>query len=321
MKVFLSYDSALACWRAARGVEEVRSDPQRVAFAPELPADGVAASDLADELACRGVDRPIHILTTRDHRKSRCSFLHLHSTTRVPPQRAFYEVGRGLYVSSPEFCFLQMAQSQSFAEQVALGYELCGSYSKEAHRDSAGLSATLYKALPLTAPKRLHGFAEANRSWHGAAQALRACQYVQGGAASPMESAIAMLLSLPNKHGGYALPCARLNALVPVTDVRTGLTVPRYCDLYWPQHNLAIEYDSDEFHASREKLNADASRRIDLALKNVEVITVTKNQLYRAEAFEDVARLAAKKMGITCRSRVFNMSEARIRLRESLLRR
>lgn len=97
--------------------------------------------------------------------------------------------------------------------------------------------------------------------------------------------------------------------------------MPRYCDLYWPQHDLAIEYDSDEFHTGRDKINADASRRIDLALRNVEVVTVTKDQLYRAEAFDDVARLVAKKMGIACRARVFAMSEARIQLRNGLLRR
>lgn len=321
MKVFLSHESALAYWRAVRGVGDVRPDPARVAFSPELPSDGVAAADLADELACYGIDRPVHLLTTREHRKSRYPFLRLHSTSRVPPQRAFCEVRKGVYASSPEFCFLQMAQRGLLVEQILLGYELCGSYTKGSRRDPEGLSATFYKAFPLSASKRLRGFAEANRPWCGSAQTLKACRYVQDGAASPAESAIAMLLCLPNKLGGYALPRARLNALVPIVDNRTGLTMPRYCDLYWPQHDLAIEYDSDEFHTGRDKINADASRRIDLALRNVEIVTVTKDQLYRAEAFDDVARLVAKKMGIACRARVFAMSEARIQLRNGLLRR
>jgi len=105
-----------------------------------------------------------------------------------------------------------------------------------------------------------------------------------------------MLLTLPNKLGGYGLPRPELNArVVPSKTAGKFSTRAFYtCDLFWPDHGLAVEYDSTQFHTGSAHIADDSRKRNSLALMGVKVITVTTRQLYDERDFEKATSIIAK---------------------------
>mgnify|MGYP007055184147 FL=1 len=57
----------------------------------------------------------------------------------------------------------------------------------------------------MTTVERLRAFTENVGPVHGRKKAARALQYVMGDSASPRETALAMLLCLPYRLGGYGI--------------------------------------------------------------------------------------------------------------------
>jgi len=110
-----------------------------------------------------------------------------------------------------------------------------------------------------------------------------------------METKLSMLLTLPYKLGGYGLPRPELNSrIIPLQSARKSSSKKYYsCDLYWPEYELAVEYDSTLFHTGSERIADDSKKRNALALMGVTVITVTKQQLYSSVEFEKVAKVLA----------------------------
>jgi len=114
-----------------------------------------------------------------------------------------------------------------------------------------------------------------------------------------METKVTMLLTLPYRHGGFGLPMPDLNAKVrPVkTAARSASKRYFFCDLFWPDLNVSVEYDSDRHHKRSEDLARDAMKRNSLVSVDVATITVTKLQLYNVSEFEKTAMHLAATMG------------------------
>jgi very-short-patch-repair endonuclease len=108
-----------------------------------------------------------------------------------------------------------------------------------------------------------------------------------------METALSMMLTLPHMLGGYGIPAPKLNAriLLAKTAKRNASRSYYVCDLFWPDYNLAVEYDSDEFHTGAERIANDSKRRNSLASVGITVITVTKRQIYSTTELAKTARL------------------------------
>lgn len=113
-------------------------------------------------------------------------------------------------MSTPEFCFLQMAGCLSLVQLIQLGFELCGTYAL------VGGAPAVRRAAPLTTKVKLAAFVEQSSGARGCKKAARAVRYVQDGAASPMETMLAMMLCLPYGLGGYGLEKPLINHRVDV---------------------------------------------------------------------------------------------------------
>ena len=198
-------------------------------------------------------------------------------------------------VSSPEFCYLQMANQLSLVHLIELGYELCGTYSMPAGRESELSAEGLFNRVPLTSRKRLKAFAERMPGMKGRQKVMRALRYLNDGSASPMETKLSVLLTLPYKLGGYSFPMPELNSrIIPSKAAKRISSKACYiCDLYWPDYNLAVEYDSDLFHTGPERIANDAKKKNDLASIDVTTITVTNQQIRNTAEFEKLAGLLA----------------------------
>jgi len=110
----------------------------------------------------------------------------LSSFCSVLPERSFVDAGEGFLMSTPEFCFLQMANRLTLARLIMLGYELCGTYVLVDKGPAPRRDA------PLTTVAKLRTFIEGTSNARGRKKALRALRYVLDRSASPMESALGM---------------------------------------------------------------------------------------------------------------------------------
>lgn len=148
-------------------------------------------------------------------------------------------------------------------------------------------------------------------------KARRALTYAVAETASPAEAKVAALLTLPARWGGKGLPLPEANAEIVLTAPGTHATtkaantdptqkrttkengnqIKRYADYLWKAWKLILEYESDAFHASSEKLGADSARRAELQREGYTVVTLTNRQLSNTEEFSIVVDTLLKKMG------------------------
>lgn len=257
--------------------------------------------------------------------------------TGLTPDGCFVKIGDGMAVSAPAFCFFQMAAVLPLVKLIQLGLELCGTYSLPAndeHRErlrivserDAGKEPALRPGIDLskshvrdkgkdtnpgvafqgfvsrpalTSVKELKAFTVRMKGTRGQKNASRALRYMADGSASPMETILFMMLTLPYGLGGYRLPVPELNKRIDPGKAVKLSSGKAYliCDLFWSKANLAIEYDSYLHHAGADRIEDDSIRRHDLDVLGIEPVTVTGKQIRDAAMFEKLAKQIAKKTG------------------------
>ena len=292
MKLFISHQSALEYWRSCRGLPGNSAHRRcRVVLPDKLPS--------IEPLMFSGLNQPIHITIRNQSARRVSTEVMQHVFGGHTPVGCFMNVGNGLMVSSPEFCFLQMADQMTIIELIELGYELCGVYSLPLANDPAIPEKGFYDRQPLTSIKQLRVFLDSMPGVKRRKKALRALHYLQNGSASPMETKLSMFLTLPYKMGGYGFTMPKLNSRVTLSKTaRKHFSKDYYiCDLFWPDKKLAVEYDSDLYHTGSDRITNDSKRRNALASVGISVVSVTKQQLFSRVEFEKVVRTIAKHLG------------------------
>ena len=196
-----------------------------------------------------------------------------------------------------------MARELSLIKLIELGTEFCGSYSLSgAHsadlRQNDGEKA-VFGIPALSSVKKLSAFVERMKGFPGHAKATKALPYILGNSGSPMETALVMLLTLPYRFGGFGLPAPELNSTVrPLKSAKRSSSKKFYrCDLFWPDYDLAVEYDSDAEHTGSLRIAEDSKRRNTISSLGILMIIVTKQQIYSDLEFEKVAMLLASNLG------------------------
>lgn len=194
------------------------------------------------------------------------------------------QIGRGIWVVSPELLFLEASGTLERIDLIRLGMELCSLYCMPDPSDRGRLEL---RDRPLTSATQMTAFLEGTGHAYGRTKALAAASLLIDGAASPREASLALSLSLPTKLGGFELPKPILNgkySLGPIGSELMGVDSLRP-DLLWPEAHVAIEYDSDEHHFSRESLDCDSTRRKALEASGLRVMT------FRNRDYSDFKRL------------------------------
>lgn len=136
-----------------------------------------------------------------------------------------------------------------------------------------------------------------------------------------METALAIVLCLPPYFGGYGLPLPYLNYRIDAQQRGRSAHEKGYylCDLYWPQGNIAIEYDSDLEHTGSSRIAEDAQRRNDLTDLGITTITATREQVMDAERLDRIAHQLGRKLHIRVRNDRKPDPHERMRLLRSLV--
>lgn len=273
--IALSHISALRYLRSASDFSRVKPS--------KMPSDlSISRFDkarLTERFA--GQDGNVHVLVGEQRQRRRIDGIRCHLTETVPAG-GLVRVEGDIFSSSAELCFVQLAQMLPIVQLIKLGFELCGSY--------ALMPDGSFEARPaITSKERLSRFLGHASPMNGTKSARQALAHVVNGSASPRETALAMLLTLPARWGGYGLskPCLNHQILVPDSRKLSGMR-SFYCDLYWPKWNLAVEYDSFSNHGNEAKLVQDQTRAAMLTAQGIRVISVRTQQLNDEERFRHV---------------------------------
>ena len=313
MPLFIGGQSAIEFWRSAKSRGVAKPTRAKPAAKSGPKTHEFRLTDF-DRMGIAG--RPVSLIVRDAESRRRISGARCQVWGGSALAGAFLKVSDGLYVASPEACFVQMAERLSLEQSVKLGMELCGSYALNSQVEG-GFSTR----EPLTSTKSMSRFVERATGVNGAKRARRALEYVLDGSASPAETNAAILLCLPPLLGGYGLPMPQLNAKIEVSKSAKQLASRQYykCDLFWPQIKTAVEYDSDSWHLGTRARANDAAKRNAIDAMGLTVITLTKGQLYDAREMDRVALILAKKFGRYHRSTCKGTMTRRYELRRTVL--
>jgi len=313
MKHFISHQSALEYWRGRRKLPEKSADRRCSDLLPDRLTK-------IDPLALSGFEIPVHILTGHRSANKDTKIIRPHLFSGETPVGCFMNIGGRLMVSTPEFCFLQMADNLTLAKLIELGYELCGRYSIPLAADQNTPNRGFYNRPPLTSVKKLGSFIDGMPGVRGHQNAVRALLYIFDGSASPMETKLAMFLTLPYMLGGFGFYSPELNKRVKLKKTARKHFGKAYyvCDILWVNEKVAVEYDSDQQHTGSERIANDSKRRNALAAVGIRVVSVTKQQLFDSAELESVAQTIAGHLNKRLFSKKSNFTAAHRELRKQL---
>ncbi len=279
-----------------------------IADAKGSPA-GLFLSQLLDEVSSSG---PLRLLIHRTEGKRRTNRVSFHQVTAPLPRGALLQFAPAFYVSSPELLFVQAAACLSFGELIALGYELCGCYPVP--------SPSKLVRAQLTTPLQIELFIKHAKRLRGLLPAKTAVRYLRAKSASPMETEVSALLTLPAKWGGYGLPPALLNEPVKLSSQasRIARSTHLVLDAFWDEKKVAVEYDGEEAHGSRMARVRDSRRNDALAVDNISHTSITSPQFHSINEFQEIALHLKEDLGLRHRGFDDAFLERHLALRNQL---
>ncbi len=313
--LFVSHESALAYWRTnppwyvmEGGERDIRSLRSCARTIEEFRSFSVPESEFGQT--------PIDILVPASNPPRCPNRFKPHKQRHELPHHALYPLWEGLFVVSPELCFIQMCASCSFIEALELGMELCGTYALRPDSDE-GMAQ---RDNGLVDVGSLQRHVESWRGLQGLGIARKASKYLVGGSASPMETKLFLLLCLPLQYGGYNLGLPELNPTFKLT--REEMEVLRHSkikpDMLWRKKKLVIEYDGRQ-HEEESQSKHDAMRKTILERRGYTVRQVKRHQLYNPLAFDQFASSIRTFLGVRQRLTTLKHQYAREDLRAALL--
>lgn len=301
--LFLSHASALQYWRAVRAglvgpPRKVETPPAREAIAKRsLDAHRAALWMLETGTIDASYFR------REDYRALKGLRMHLYNDAL---RARFLQIDADVYIASPELCFLQLARTEAVLPLAELAMELCGSYSLYEQATRGFVSAA-----PLCSLEQLKCFVSGCGGSKGAKRARAALAIATGGSASPRETELYLMLSLPLRRGGWGLRRPELAYRIELSDLDRSMSGDRryIADLCWPEEGVIVEYDGRADHSLPEDVIRDKSRRSMLNAKGYKVIVFTADDVRDDEALGRRAAQLAHALGM--RSKLVLSREAR----------
>lgn len=266
--------SAMRVWAMNPKVERDQSISVALDWSDSTSAEMLAA--LKEELGIaptRG--DPVHVLVGDAANRPRGEWVQSHTWSGNLPPGSLIRLVPEISVISPELCFLQMAGRRSIPEIAAIGMELTGKYGR------VPTARGFLDREPVTSINQLRAFLDQAVGMYGAKRARRALTWVLPNSRSPMETALALTLTLPRRYGGYGLPRPELNYRVvrPPEFLMLSQSPWYELDICWPKKKVSTEYDSYENHMSMAALDHDSMKFNSLMCMDWRVYSATKGQM------------------------------------------
>lgn len=292
----------------------------------DLPSYGVASI-------------PVHLLVPEASSRSHGKQALFHVWKHPIPSCSLLRLENTLFASTPAFVILQMASYNQksgpiidqFVEelhdaqqiQVMTGnpkpppYDNPFEWSRKERLIQIALVAsefagtyrlpvadkdTTYQLTPFMTLDDVRNLADTVPHLYGYTRVQTALGFAFERSASPMETALALMLTLPVEFGGYGLPRPTLNEQLPTGPFTTLWEGGSHItpDLLWKAAMLVIEYESDEFHGSQgpAKATDDATRANVLSAMGYSVLRATPGNVRSQIELDRLARQVAAKLGV-----------------------
>lgn len=252
------------------------------------------AAAIQDDMDRMGTStRPYHLLVGSDAARHQADDVVCHVQSATIPARSFLVVSKSIMLAAPPLLFWELAANPNIdvIELATIGFELCGTYVLDSSWD--GLTNT---GCSITDTTRIGRMLEAVTHRHGSARAREALSYVLDNSNSPMETVLALLLTLPRRHGGLGLTGLKMNRRVQ-TPAGT-----RHVDLLFPELNIGLEYKGKEYH-SIEQSGRDDRRQNNIVGSGVSILNVWFEDLCQPHLFQQLIQDFSRAAGIRLRIR------------------
>lgn len=192
---------------------------------------------------------------------------------------------------------LEWERVRRLVSATVVASEFAGTY-----RLGWGDASATYGLRPLMSAESLeHVIAEVGES-PGTRRARRVRELMVEGSASPLETSLALMLTLPVEFGGFGLAKPLLNRPIDVSAYRGSLSDRDEVspDFLWAERRVALEYDSAEFHGGRDRSRSrtDAVRANILATLGYCVLRATPDTIRSLPDLTLLAHQVAHVLGV-----------------------
>lgn len=286
--IILAHESSLSYWRSPAANRGRRLDAAEARAFIDRACGSAHVQTLDSALSSgvlAGMHKPLDLLTDNRNERRSTKRARFHCVQTALPDGALVLVdettlpdGTSLHIAltSPEFCFLQMARSLAWFDLIALGFELCGGYALAPDAPRGFLPRS-----SISTPEDLAAFAESARNFTGAKAARKAARQILQGSRSPKETKVCMLAHLPRLQGGMGCKAPLLGQEIDAPGPAARILGTRTFkpDLYWPEHRAVIEYSNRTWPSAQERLNYDKLVRNAYRMLGITAISLGRDDL------------------------------------------
>lgn len=184
---------------------------------------------------------------------------------------------------------------------------------------------SLWMRKPLIEIHELHEYASKMKKRKWGTKFYNAAQLVTGIAASPLEVAGILLLSLPRSRGGAGFRNVYVNDLTPLTASAQSIAGQKVCygdiEIVNPTIMKAgiVEIQGEVIHGSGAVLDHDAKRMTALQSMGYDVFLVTHDMLNDAEQLDAIVRSLCSRLGLRYRRKTKAKKTTEMELRANVL--
>ena len=289
MGVIISHSSAMKIWLSAVASGGDLPFMTRMAVVPKPNADAIIAA------RSYSVDtQDMHVLAPSPQLRVRFKGVCCHTWSGNLPPHSVARLAPEVFVSTPEFVFLQASSKLSLMELVRFGYELCALYTA---RLRAGELTELPEAL--TTSKKIVAFLDGCDGAFGVNKARLAAKWILDRSRSPRETKLAMTLTLPRRWGGQGVRGLVLNHEVRLSaqERKTAGKKKYEIDLYCENARIGLEYYGKETHAGPIRETKDLRRESILSARGIAIHGVTNRQAEEVMEIERLAKIIIQAQG------------------------
>lgn len=264
-----------------------------------IPA-GLALKDATRQLGLSR--RPYHLMVSAQHRARSMDDVIRHVRKQPLPPRSLLCLEGSALVASPELTFYELALTYKRDRRLPMdevdlalvGFELCGTYLLD--EDEAAWTGFINTGAALTSAEKIARVLARLEGARSVRKAARALALVLDGSNSPMETILALMLTLPRRLGGMGFRGASMNYGV---DTPAG---PKWVDIAFPQQRVGVEYKGRDPH-SVERTGRDDRRQNKLHGSGWTVINVWYEDVVVAALYQELVRDIASALGVRLRIR------------------
>lgn len=184
---------------------------------------------------------------------------------------------------------------------------------------------SLWMRKPLIELHELHEYASKMKKRKWGTKFYNAAQLVTGIAASPLEVAGILLLSLPRSRGGAGFRNVYVNDLTPLTASAQSIAGQKVCygDIVIVNPTIMkvgiVELQGEVVHGSGAVLDHDAKRMTALQSMGYDVFLVTHDMLNDAEQLDAIVRSLCSRLGLRYRCKTKAQKTTEMELRANVL--